>query len=421
MSENTDENVPPRLGPLASKKGSRRPPTLDLSSAEVPKVQISNRKKKVVKYELEQESASTNSWAALSRRGKGRSNREDSYAAHPLYIPEPGDEQNLSLFCVFDGHGGDRASKYCRVRVPILFSAYLKEDVNGEVVPALEKAFDAVHKELVQDIVATDDNAHLSSLLSNPGQSLLRTWTALGGNDTTTDPQQPAEEDKGEAKGHCGTTATAVVIGRDEVTVVHVGDTRAVAARAPDAEPMPLCRDHRPGQEDESDRITESGGLVLRVGGADRVNGVLAVSRSLGHDGDIGKHVIPTPEINCHDLDELGFLVIASDGLWDAVGESESISMASQALAKKGPAEAALSLCDAACAAGATDDVTVLVVDLSKFGGAKLDVETTGEDISDSHAPADREDVMEVKPPTFSSNPAAVSGTPRHGARKMMW
>lgn len=42
-----------------------------------------------------------------------------------------------------------------------------------------------------------------------------------------------------------------------------------------------LTRDHHPGRDDEKARIEAAGGFV-RLWGVPRVNGILAVSRSIG-------------------------------------------------------------------------------------------------------------------------------------------
>lgn len=45
---------------------------------------------------------------------------------------------------------------------------------------------------------------------------------------------------------------------------------------------LELTRDHRPDREDERLRIETAGGFVESYGGLPRVNGQLAVSRSIG-------------------------------------------------------------------------------------------------------------------------------------------
>ncbi|XP_020268182.1 probable protein phosphatase 2C 8 [Asparagus officinalis] len=85
-----------------------------------------------------------------------------------------------------------------------------------------------------------------------------------------------------------------------------------------DGEALPLSTDHKPYRFDELARIERSGGWVVNWHGF-RVQGVLAISRSVG-DYDLKPHVISTPEltvINRTDKDE--FLILASDGLWDVI------------------------------------------------------------------------------------------------------
>lgn len=45
---------------------------------------------------------------------------------------------------------------------------------------------------------------------------------------------------------------------------------------------LELTRDHRPDREDEKLRVEAAGGFIVDYGGLPRVNGQLAVSRSIG-------------------------------------------------------------------------------------------------------------------------------------------
>lgn len=424
------ENVNPKLDLSFSRKTSRRPPLLNLSDAGGPSVQICNRSKHSQKNDDEAETGVGQGWAATSRRGKRRPNREDAFAAHPCYIRTPLDDEPLSLFCVFDGHGGDRASKYARVRLPLLFSEYLQDDECAEIVPALEKAFLTIHTELIElnnpGLTVMRSKGDAPDAPEAPDQNknaLLRSWTAVPGNN-------PGTCD-GEAE--CGTTATAVVIGRGEVTVVHVGDSRAIGAVGADANPTRLCDDHRPAREDEIERVMAAGGVILRVGGAERVNGVLAITRSLGHDGELGQLVIPNPEATCHELDELGLLIIGSDGVWDSLCDADALQKAQKGMQNDGPRGAVEEVSEAAIKGGATDDITVLVIDMSHYGGIKLLEpklklpDAFGDDDFDDESftsigDRDRESMFDGNDrPMRARSSSSVTGTPRHGARKMMW
>ena len=65
------------------------------------------------------------------------------------------------------------------------------------------------------------------------------------------------------------------------------------------------------------------------------------------------------------------FLIVASDGLWDAVPSRDAVRVARAALRKgKGPAGAASALVDAALARRTADNVAVVVVDLVGGGSA---------------------------------------------------
>jgi serine/threonine protein phosphatase PrpC len=76
--------------------------------------------------------------------------------------------------------------------------------------------------------------------------------------------------------------------------------------------------DHKPDRDDETKRINDLGGRVIHWGRW-RVEGVLAVSRSIG-DAKLKPYVTAEPEIVEHEIetDDM-FLVIASDGVWDTM------------------------------------------------------------------------------------------------------
>lgn len=86
-----------------------------------------------------------------------------------------------------------------------------------------------------------------------------------------------------------------------------------------DSSIVELSREHRPSQEDELERIEKNGGIVISVRKALRVQGSLAVSRSIG-DRELKKYLSNVPEIR--EYERKGnekFLVIATDGLWNVI------------------------------------------------------------------------------------------------------
>lgn len=83
---------------------------------------------------------------------------------------------------------------------------------------------------------------------------------------------------------------------------------------------------------DEAQRIHDEGGFVSLVGdeydpfdsGTLRVNGILAMTRAFGNVS-LKPFVTARPEVTARQLrkDDL-YLIVASDGLWDAVSNEEA-------------------------------------------------------------------------------------------------
>lgn len=89
----------------------------------------------------------------------------------------------------------------------------------------------------------------------------------------------------------------------------NAGDARGVLCRGGKA--VRLTYDHKGSDKQESKRITDAGGFMM----AGRVNGVLAVTRSLG-DSSMKDFVVGAPYTTETELcDEDEFLIIACDGV----------------------------------------------------------------------------------------------------------
>lgn len=141
------------------------------------------------------------------------------------------------------------------------------------------------------------------------------------------------------------------------------------AATAPD---MPdfrrLTRDHNPDDPFEARRLVDAGARLgrMRQGGEEvgpmrTYPGGLAVSRAIG---DLNSPaVICRPECTRVPVPPAGGrLVLASDGLWNALGDAEAATIAHEA---ESAAEAAAALVRAVMQRrGAHDDITIVVVDV---------------------------------------------------------
>mmetsp|Transcript_1335 Transcript_1335/g.1452 ORF Transcript_1335/g.1452 Transcript_1335/m.1452 type:complete len:336 (+) Transcript_1335:1-1008(+) len=236
----------------------------------------------------------------------------------------------LTWLGVFDGHGGDKASQYCSDWL----SSYVR---NEESFPfdlgyAMKNAFTSID----EDFVAT-----------------------------------------GQPDG--STCCAATLVGGRRIVCANAGDSRAIVVRR-DGTVVRLSRDHKPGMPDETRRISELGGRVI-YWGRWRVEGLLAVSRSVG-DASLKPYVTAEPEVCEYDIGkEDWFLVLSSDGVWDVMDNEEAahVVIASSCVMEEGRLKidthrfkwAARNLCDHAKSCGSTDNFSCVVVDLKSCGNPK--------------------------------------------------
>ena len=140
-----------------------------------------------------------------------------------------------------------------------------------------------------------------------------------------------------------------------------------------------LTVDHVASSAVEQKEIIERGGFVSQSGGIDRVNGSLAVSRSLG-DIKLAPFLSQAPHILAlkkeEALEQCGnsmvttgvpcFIILASDGLWDVMNNKEAVDLAWQVINenKSGTAyqEAAAVLTQEAYVRGSSDNIGVCVL-----------------------------------------------------------
>ncbi|KAH0733331.1 hypothetical protein KY289_004519 [Solanum tuberosum] len=236
---------------------------------------------------------------------------------------------SFSVFAIFDGHNGISAA------------IFTKENLLNNVLSAIpegisrEEWLQALRRALVAGFVKTDIEF----------------------------------QQKGETSG---TTVTFVVIDGWTITVASVGDSRCILDTQGGVVSL-LTVDHRLEEnEEERQRVTASGGEVrrLNVFGCNEVGplrcwpGGLCLSRSIG-DTDVGEFIVPVPHVKQVKISNAGGrLIIASDGIWDALS-SDSAAQSCRGL----PAELAAKLVvkKALSSRGLKDDTTCLVVDIIPY------------------------------------------------------
>ncbi|EEB95175.1 hypothetical protein MPER_05898 [Moniliophthora perniciosa FA553] len=122
-----------------------------------------------------------------------------------------------------------------------------------------------------------------------------------------------------------------------------------------------LTYDHKGSDKQEAKRITDAGGFVM----SGRVNGVLAVTRSLG-DSSMKDFVVGAPYTTETELcDEDECLILACDGasLWDVINDQAAVDLVRDI---EDAQVASQKLLKYALSHHTTDNVTVIVVRFKK-------------------------------------------------------
>jgi len=177
---------------------------------------------------------------------------------------------------------------------------------------------------------------------------------------TTPRSASPAFRSPSEDKAHSVKGVNIVVppsTSRRVLYSANAGDARGVLCRGGKA--VRLTYDHKGSDKQEAKRITDAGGFVM----SGRVNGVLAVTRSLG-DSSMKEFVVGSPYTTETELcEEDEFLILACDGLWDVVGDQGAIDLVRQT---EDAQAASQKLLNHALSQHTTDNVTILFVRFGK-------------------------------------------------------
>lgn len=144
-----------------------------------------------------------------------------------------------------------------------------------------------------------------------------------------------------------GTTLTAVLVLDEQVTIAHVGDSRAYWI-SPDGSMEALTRDHSLVR-----RLEELGQITHEEAATHPQRNVLY--RALGQGEPID------PDVKTLRLPQGGYLLLCSDGLWGVVPDEEIKRIVTN---KTELDEACQALTDAANAAGGPDNITAILIRL---------------------------------------------------------
>ena len=204
---------------------------------------------------------------------KYRQSMEDIGVTLPDFIPD----KKLSLFGIFDGHGGNDVVKYIKDRLP--------------------------------EIIKTN------ILNNNSYDNSIETKISLAFNKID-------EELKFYDSEHTGSTATILLLTEDKIYCANVGDSSAFIIY--DNHVKKINTDHKCTDQKEEERILRSGGKITK----NRVMGQLVLSRCLGDLYCKKYGVSNIPDISENKLEgNIKYIVVASDGVWDVVGENDLMNL----------------------------------------------------------------------------------------------
>ncbi|KAK0148933.1 Protein phosphatase 1A [Merluccius polli] len=223
------------------------------------------------------------SYAVASMQG-WRAQMED---AHTCMTQLKGELAQWSYFAVFDGHAGITVAQYC--------SRNLLDHILATGALRAKEDPDEVKEGIGNGFLAIDSHMH-----------------------------QLTRQDNWERSG---STAAAVLISPRHFYFINCGDSRTLLCRG--GEVVFYTEDHKPCNPREKERIQNAGGSVT----LQRVNGSLAVSRALG-DFDFKEvewrpqtEQLVSPEPEVYEMERSGgedeFVILACDGVWDAIGNEE--------------------------------------------------------------------------------------------------
>ncbi|MFY9265681.1 MAG: Stp1/IreP family PP2C-type Ser/Thr phosphatase [Solirubrobacterales bacterium] len=284
--------------------------------------------------------------AAVSDVGRVRRANEDSY-----YVRSP-------LFVVADGMGGAQAGEVASKIASAAFAAGLDESLAPE--PRMATVVRAANREI-----------H---------------------NQSNSDP----------SKHGMGTTLTAALLGDDELTIAHVGDSRAYRLR--DGELTQLTRDHSVvGEMVRRGAITEAE--------AEQHPQRSILTRALGPEADVEVDTLS------HTVKAGDIYLLSSDGLTGMVDDAQIAEIAGSRSSMR---EVADELVRRANQAGGVDNITVVAFKIAAAGAAAVAgdgqtrdhpvAETGSETIADAPAVIAGEATAEKAPGGFGPQTAAAGG-----------
>lgn len=264
--------------------------------------------------------------AFYSSRGKKLALEDVVVTRHAL---DGGTCRDVSFHAVLDGHGGSDCANWAAARLPELLSARLAgKDESAAIKEAVKAAFAECDQELLAHSAAQnwDDGTCVIGLLVDKRCKPARAYVSNLGDSRAfaavrTDLADRPASAAPPAAPEAGSSSTSVA--------------PSAAAAPPALRAVALSKDHTAIDPRERKRIEAAGGHVLNG----RVNGLLAVSRSLGDRrlkrGGVPGHgqaplatslCVATPDVTSFEIGpQQAFVLLGCDGLWSAFSGAQAV------------------------------------------------------------------------------------------------
>ncbi|KAL3811498.1 hypothetical protein ACHAXA_004406 [Cyclostephanos tholiformis] len=341
---------------------------------------------------------------AVSEMQGWRSYMEDEHALNPNLASNRQQAMLLKdhhLFAVFDGHGGDFASKFCCTHLVSTLTeqkdwqSYLtlsnegdgsRESVRG--LALLKSALTSTFLELDTKLMDAQRNVRLGQL--SKLETLVKTLHLemafekaifqCGTQDhdriMNFERRLPSTLPAGINLERSGSTGVVVLVTPSHIVCANAGDSRAILSKKNAV--LPLSFDHKPHNDVELTRVEKVGGFVR----AGRVDGDLAVSRSFGdfgykncstkESGDSSNEpkdhrVTAHPDILVYAREPMNdeFLVLACDGIWDRLTNKDCSDLIRSLVNHEGETDVGLiceEVIDTALELDSRDNMTCCIV-----------------------------------------------------------
>ena len=239
---------------------------------------------------------------------------------------------NCLYTSIFDGHGGDKISKYIKNNLSKYIIKKNREDIKPtkDYSKYIIKVFENIQKELINNNVKANSmgSTSLTSIIYNKNNKYF-------------------------------------------LKIINLGDCRVILCNKYNIG-IQLSNDHKPDKPSEYLRITKLGGVIEYSKNDDpRISG-LSVSKCFG-DLDC-KYISQTPDIFDYKLKNDKFIVLGCDGLWDVLSNQDVIDFIIKELwnikdlkdyINKSDKNIAYKLGEYAISKGSMDNISIIIIFLT--------------------------------------------------------